>query len=186
VLPAIYQVLAARLVAPLAGYWHPPVARLIVNPTNMEPRLMRLGLARALANMSNRAIQQLASWTMTDELRCGEHIFFRNLARITVPWLAIGGEADLLVPHESVKAALERLGSSEKRWLLAGRSSGHQNDYGHIDLLLGKFCREEIYRPIAEFLERFPFNHPDDALRDGPLATHVASQLRPLNQPSVQ
>ncbi len=155
-LPAIYYVLVCKLLAPLAGYWHPPVAWLLLNPHNMEPRLMRLGLARALANMSMRAIRQLARWTTTNELRCGEHVFFRGLAGITVPWFAIGGAADNLVPHECVKAAIDQLGSSDKEWLLAGRSSGHRHDYGHIDLLLGKLCREEIYEPIARFLERFP------------------------------
>jgi len=156
VLPAVYQVLAAKLVAPLAGYWHPPVAHLLLNPRNMEPRLMRLGLARALANMSSRAIQQLASWTTTNVLRAGDHVFFRDLQRITIPWFAIGGEADRLVPFEGVQAAIDQLGSTEKQWLLAGHSSGFKENYGHIDLLLGSHCREEIYEPIARFLERYP------------------------------
>jgi pimeloyl-ACP methyl ester carboxylesterase len=159
-LPALYYVLAARLVAPLAGYWHPRIAKLIVNPKNMDGRLMRVGLARALANMSNRAIQQLARWVTTDELKGGDHVFFRDLSRITVPWFAIGGRVDRLVPPENVKAGFDRIGSTDKKWLLAGKDEGCVEDYGHIDLLLGSRCRDEIYKPIAEFLEAHPLAAP--------------------------
>jgi pimeloyl-ACP methyl ester carboxylesterase len=152
-LPAIYHVLGSRIAAPLVGYWHPPVARLIVNPDNMAPRLMRIGLARAMANMSRRAIMDFAGWIKTNELRSGGRVFFADLSRITVPWLAIGGDRDHLVPAENVKAGIDKIGSADKRFFLAGKASGHVEHYGHIDLLLGRHCQEEIYRPIAEFLE---------------------------------
>lgn len=174
-LPAVYQVLAARLVAPLAGYWHPRLAKLIVNPDNMDPRLMRVGLARALANMSNRAIQQLAHWVTTGELRgAGGYVFFKGFGRITIPWLAIGGRVDRLVPPENVKAAIDQLGSAEKKWLLAGKESGMVEDYGHIDLLLGSRCRDEIYRPIAEFLEAHPLE-PQAASTSSPSSVSAAA-----------
>lgn len=170
-LPAVYQVLAARVVAPLAGYWHPRIAKLIVNPKNMDGRLMRVGLARALANMSNRAIQQLADWITTNELKDGERVFFKELSRITVPWLAIGGRVDRLVPPENVKVGFDQVRSKDKKWILAGKEAGFAEDYGHIDLLLGRNCREEIYRPIAEFLEAYPLSRVEHApaMLDAPL-----------------
>jgi pimeloyl-ACP methyl ester carboxylesterase len=153
-LPALYYVLAARIASPLAGYYNPFLARLIINAENVTPRVMRIGLARGLANIARRPLHQLAHWIRTGELQGREgRIFFRDLGKITVPWFAIGGAADHLVPPENVRVALDRLGSREKRWLLAGKASGHAHDYGHIDLLLGSRCREEIYTPIAEFLE---------------------------------
>ncbi len=155
-LPALYYVLAARLVAPLAGYWHPPLTKLIVNPKNMEGRLMRVGLARALANISTRAIHQFSKWITTNELEGGDHVFFKNLSRITVPWFAIGGRVDRLVPPENVKVGYDQISSTDKKWLLAGKDAGFVEDYGHIDLLLGARCRDEIYKPIAEFLEAHP------------------------------
>ena len=165
-LPALYYVLAARIVSPLAGYWHPRIAKLIVNPRNMDGRLMRVGLARALANISTRAIQQFARWITSNELRSADHVFFENLGRITIPWLAIGGHVDRLVPPENVKVGLDRIGSRDKKWILAGKEHGCVEDYGHIDLLLGSRARDEIYKPIAEFLEA----HPVDAPAPGPPA----------------
>ena len=160
-LPALYYVLAARLVAPLAGYWHPRISKLIINPKNMDPRLIRIGLARALANISNRAIQQFARWITTGDLHGHDgHRFFENLGRITVPWFAIGGSVDRLVPPASVKVGFERISSPDKKWLLAGKSSGLSEDYGHVDMLLGLRCRDEIYKPIAEFLEAHPLAMP--------------------------
>jgi pimeloyl-ACP methyl ester carboxylesterase len=160
--PAGYQVLVARLAAPLAGYWTPRIARILLNPDNVAPRTQRVAMARGIANMSTAVVHQLADWALDGELKSidGSHVYFRELSKITIPVFAIGGTVDRLVPYENARLALDRIGSREKEWLLAGVSTGLSADYGHTDLLLGRRCKDEIFPRIAAFLERFPLETP--------------------------
>jgi pimeloyl-ACP methyl ester carboxylesterase len=159
-LPAIYQELACRLVSPLATpiYSRLPFVDLLINARNAPDRYVRTGLAYALANMSMRLLLQFSRWIETGELTSvdGSRTYFRELEAVRVPWLAIAGAGDQLVPEENVRAGFERLGSSEKRLLVLGTAHGHAADYGHCDLVLGPRCREDVYSPVADFLLRFP------------------------------
>ena len=54
---------------------------------------------------------------------------------------------------EDLEHVFEALGSDDKKFVLAARSQGFSTDYGHVDLILGKRARDEIYPNIAEWIE---------------------------------
>ena len=47
----------------------------------------------------------------------------------------------------------EAVGSRDKRFLEFGRASGCKEDYGHIDLILGKRAKDEVWPHIRAWIE---------------------------------
>jgi pimeloyl-ACP methyl ester carboxylesterase len=160
VLSTLPHELPSRAVSTFAPflYGHLPFVSILINARNGQDRYVRIGLSYAMANLSTRLIRQFATWSLTGELESedGKHTYFRALDKVRTPWLAIAGAGDQLVPAPNVRAGFEKLGSAEKKWLLLAKEHGHTADYGHCDLVLGPSCREEVYAPIADWLERFP------------------------------
>ena len=76
----------------------------------------------------------------------------QNLNLFKHPLLAIVGEADKEAPPEEVIAVLGRVGSSDKTYHHFSKKKGYKADYGHLDLNLGKYAKEEVYPVIAEWL----------------------------------
>jgi esterase/lipase len=69
---------------------------------------------------------------------------------ITVPYLGIGGLQDELVPVEQAELIYKNIGSSDK-------NSKMFENYGHVDLLIGKNDSTEIFLKIAEWLNARAF-----------------------------
>ncbi len=171
----------ARLVSSIAPlvYGRLPLVSILINARNAEDRHVRIALARGVANPSMRLIRQFARWSMTGELKSedGSRTWFSELGKIRVPWLAIAGVADQLVPPENVREGWERLGSPDKEWLLVGAQHGHAADYGHCDLVIGSHCRKDVYEPIARFLEK----HSLDEVTTRAAAESPATASSPLS-----
>jgi hypothetical protein len=51
-----------------------------------------------------------------------------------------------------VRHVYDNIGSSDKTILVAGRSEGHAEDYGHVDLVMGINSDKDINVPIAKWL----------------------------------
>lgn len=78
-----------------------------------------------------------------------------RLGRSVTPVLSIAGSVDVLAPPQSASALCEASRpAGERVCLIVGRNTGCQEDYGHMDLLLGNHVRQEVYPPIADWLER--------------------------------
>lgn len=181
-LAGLPQELPARVISSVAPlvYQRLPLVSILINSRNAHDRHVRIGLANVLANPSMRLIRQFARWSQSGELRSedGTRVYFRELAKVTVPWLAIAGKADELVPPENVRPGWEQLGSPRKEWLLLGEEHGHAADYGHCDLVMGPKAREEVYLPIARFLE----SHPLEAASPSAAPAALASPALPAGQ----
>lgn len=81
--------------------------------------------------------------------------YLDQLKRSVTPVLSIVGSVDVLAPPQSVSSLCEASNpGSERVCLVVGRDTGCQEDYGHMDLLLGNRVRQEVYPPIADWLER--------------------------------
>lgn len=139
--------LAARMVAPFSGYWHPAVAELAVNMRNVERPVYRRVLANAIENLHPGVLDQLATFIAEDSFRAmdGSQDYRALLGRCLQPALFVSAEKDGLAPPAVVEAAFRRWGGPKRYW-----SSGR--DYGHLDLIVGRNAPEVVFPVIRDFL----------------------------------
>jgi pimeloyl-ACP methyl ester carboxylesterase len=139
--------LAARMVAPFSGYWHPAVAELAIHMRNVEPRVYRRLLANVIENLQPGVLEQFATFIREDSFRSmdGKVDYRAALERCRQPALFVAAEKDGLAPPSVVQAAFRRWGG-EKRYLVFER------EYGHTDLILGRKAPDIVYPAIREFL----------------------------------
>jgi pimeloyl-ACP methyl ester carboxylesterase len=116
--------------------------------------MRRLMLRNIVSPTSREEMSQLkqmvasGSFTSAD----GEMDYSAKLSELTVPFLAISGGGDFIVPPELVEPWMDRVGSDDKTLIEASKANGYVADYGHLDLALGPAAPREILRPVAEWL----------------------------------
>jgi pimeloyl-ACP methyl ester carboxylesterase len=139
----------ARMVAPFAGFWYPPLANLAVNHRNVERRVVRRVLANAVENVPVGVLEQYRVFIQEDSFRSmdGTVDYRASMASCRQPALFVAAERDGLAPPPVVEAAFREWGGP-KRYRIFER------DYGHSDLLFGRRAPEEVYPVVREFLEQ--------------------------------
>lgn len=76
-----------------------------------------------------------------------------KLDGLRTPLLVIHGVLDPIATVENVRAFFDQLPSTDKRRLELSVANGHSADYDHIDLAFAVNGRDEVYEPIAEWIE---------------------------------
>jgi pimeloyl-ACP methyl ester carboxylesterase len=84
----------------------------------------------------------------------GERDYLAGLAQVQTPTLVIAGRVDNIAPVDRVLSYYESVGADQKRFVVAGRSTGFAADYGHLDLTLGDHARDEIFPLILDWIRR--------------------------------
>jgi pimeloyl-ACP methyl ester carboxylesterase len=144
-----------RLLAPLAGYWHPAPLRLLHEPGNMPGEIMRRFMVNAAANFGRNELLQFGDWIEHDQFRSIDHRrdYRKEMANITAPLLLIAGNKDRLAPPPSVKDALDLVASTDKKLVIASRGQSFEHNYGHLDLVLGESAPREIYPLVSQWIK---------------------------------
>ncbi len=164
----------ARMFAFTADWPVTRLASLVFNPRNVD---------RGVSGPTMMTIESIASGLNADFLdfvRRGEvHVDGRDvlegLAPMTSRALFVAGARDRLAPPEAVRAAFLAWGRAspgappETRFLLLGKATGAQEDYGHGDLAIGRDAARDVFEPVARFLDE----EPAAAI---PLAAHGTNQ----------
>jgi len=83
----------------------------------------------------------------------GSISYTNALSAIHTPALVVVGRADELADPLVGRGVFDRLGSSDKELVIAGRAEGFSTDFGHVDLLVGPAARREIFPRIVEWLK---------------------------------
>ena len=144
----------APFAAPLVALSAPWTARLVLNPDNMRrqdiSRLVRL----TAENIPTTLIKQL--WDWYDDAAMPNHYGFlsytEHLDRITAPLYVVAGTDDRLTPPQDCRIVYEEASSEDKKYDCFGIETGCRHDYGHIDLVLGRYAREEVWPHILTWL----------------------------------
>jgi len=84
----------------------------------------------------------------------GKMDYSAALSSLTVPFLAISGGGDFIVPPDLVEPWMKQVGSDDKTLIEASRTNGFAADYGHLDLALGPAAPREILQPVAKWLNQ--------------------------------
>jgi pimeloyl-ACP methyl ester carboxylesterase len=109
-----------------------------------------------IAPIWHGVLSQLRDWTLDDKFRSvdGKTDYRERVRALEVPALIVGGSADGLAPPDNCQQHFELTGSADKELQMFGTPFGHQNDYGHGDLLLGTHAHVEVYPKVIAWLER--------------------------------
>ena len=66
----------------------------------------------------------------------------------------MAGSVDGVTPYPDVHFGFRMLGSQDKKFVVFGKEEGYRNDYGHVDLVLGKHAPQEVYPVVAEWMKK--------------------------------
>jgi pimeloyl-ACP methyl ester carboxylesterase len=135
------------------------LGKIVANPDTMESKHIRKLLRHAITDLPAPLLEQFAEWYGGPpgfKRHDGLLDYYAQMSRIEVPMLVIAGAGDLLTPVADLRSVYESIGSRDKSLLICGRAQGFSADYGHVDLILGKDARREIYPHIADWIESHP------------------------------
>jgi pimeloyl-ACP methyl ester carboxylesterase len=123
--------------------------------SNVDREVCRQLMTRGFSPIPVSLFDSLATtFSETGFTRAGGAIaYLPKLAGFRIPTLVLGGTRDVQCPPEAVTETFERLtGCADKRLLMFGKAHGHEDDYGHFDLLVGKRAAREVWPHVTEFL----------------------------------
>ncbi len=80
--------------------------------------------------------------------------WWKGLAAVDVPLLAVAGAGDRQDPSWACRKLFEQFASSEREYLLLGREAGYAEDYGHIEMLIGKAAQLEVWPLVERWLRQ--------------------------------
>ena len=135
-----------------------PFHRMLYNSTNVSVGLTRAALVNMIEDIPASLNADFLEWAVSGgDIRVDGARVLDGLARVRVPALFFAGNADQMAPPASVKSAFEAWGCERegvvKQMLVMGKDFGFRADYGHGDLAMGTHAAEELFGPIARFLE---------------------------------
>lgn len=146
--------------APFFGRWLvplvPKIERLFYNPENIDDEVKAKFLEDALAEINPGVLDHLLSMIKRGEFVAaqGNFSYRKNLARIQLPSLFIGGEGDVLAPPEAIRLVYRGVSSKDRTLRLFGPRAKDSAAYGHVDLILGKKAQKEVFPVIARWLKQ--------------------------------
>jgi predicted alpha/beta hydrolase len=113
-------------------------------------RLLRLGPEDELPGVMAQWMEWNLSghWTGRDGTD-----YAAALGAVDLPLLFIAGAGDQrFAPPHACRGLFDLIGSSDKLFVLAGLDTGFSRDYGHVDLVVSREARAEIWPLMADWL----------------------------------
>jgi poly(3-hydroxyalkanoate) synthetase len=133
----------------------PRLEGVFYNRDNMEDAVKSKLLEEALIEIRPGVLDHVLSIVKRGEFVSvdGGINYWKNLGRIQVPLLAIGGEKDPIAPSAAMRAVQRAVGSADKRVRIFGPRAKDKAAYGHLDLVVGVKAKEEVFPAIRRWLE---------------------------------
>jgi len=143
----------ARLLSGLQGITH--LDDLLYNPANVAPEFRKMALRRIVSPVTRGELRQLTRVSRAGEFESadGAVVYRTMLEQVRLPMLFIAGRLDRIAPPHRVRGYYEAVGSDEKRFIVAGRTRGMGEDYGHLDFGIGDHAEEDIFPVIESWLD---------------------------------
>jgi len=126
----------------------------LFNLDNVDPRAMLAFVGPGMEDIGRGTWDQYGAWMEAGRLTSadGSRDYTAGLAGVKVPALVFAGRVDHTAAPWTVLAGFDRLGSSDKQFVILGRGWGQRHDYGHGDLLMGDWVEEEVLPGIAGWI----------------------------------
>lgn len=99
------------------------------------------------------ALEALRWYGLFGRFGDGERDWWQGLEAVRVPVLAVAADGDHQDPPWACRTLLEQFGSDVREYLRLGRRQGFAEDYGHVDMLIGRNARGEVWPLVRHWLE---------------------------------
>ena len=141
-----------RILIPLV----PKIENFFYNPENIEQKVKERFLETALAPINPGVLDHVLVMIKQGEFVSAKEDFNyrKNLSKIRLPVLLIGGEKDKLAPPEAIRSVRRGICSKDLTLRIFGSGSKDSVSYGHFDLILGKKAKDEVFPVIGKWLKR--------------------------------
>ena len=147
---------------PAVGLIAPILDNFYYSLDNIERKTLRKASQVAVENISVPLFLQLHRWYRENDFSSLErHVSYHSLQDIKAPWLVLAGSVDGMAPLPDVYFGFDQIQSKQKKFIVFGKEFGHKADYGHLDLVLGRYAPMEVYPQIAGWLNEHdrPVHH---------------------------
>jgi len=147
-LRAVVGVLAGNMVST-------PIDQLFLNETNVDPAIIRTFYYRNQDDISPGQLNQLLRFVRIGDFCSsdGKVDYTTNVSKIRVPTLQIVGQLDNFAPPGFVTEIHRQLGSTKKAMRVFGTINGYKANYGHDDIIIGKYARDEVFPYLVTWLK---------------------------------
>lgn len=122
---------------------------------NMTREILVEIMRHAVESVPSSLILQIHDWLNHNYFasRDKKIDYTESLSSMTMPILMMAGSVDSFTPLADIRLAFRRIPSEKKTLMVFGKSRGHEHDYGHIDLVLGKNAPKEVFPQILNWLK---------------------------------
>lgn len=83
-----------------------------------------------------------------------ERDWWAGLAEVQVPVLAVSAEGDRQDPPWACHKLLKQFGSATREYLCLGRKAGFSSNFGHVEMLLSKPAKQEVWPLVEHWLQQ--------------------------------
>lgn len=161
-----------------------------INWENMHPKVDSR-LARRITEIPGPAmVDALDTWIYTKSWRMkgGELDVIEGFSRLDLPLLAVFGIADPLVPIAQAEHFFKTVPSRDKQMLVLSKENGHVADYNHVDIVMGRASRDDVFVPVADWIAAhaaMPHHaHRSVFVGEGDEPHHAANEDGPQPKPA--
>lgn len=138
----------ARVSGFLSRYQANAIDPFLANPRNIQPQYFSQFACIGIHSVSSKVLRDLALAITGEGVINGEGEKISTILSergYPFPILAVSGSRDLQCPPE----AASRFGTDH---MVFGKQYGHQEEYGHHDLLIGKHATTEVWPTLLDWL----------------------------------
>jgi len=150
VLPSIPLGVIQTLASPFGGRHD----EFNIQISNTDRRVWRKLQAIGWESVSAPVMRQLATAFEEGGLASidGRLRYLATLDQGDVPVLAIAGSVDRQCPPSAAQRTADALAHPESRLAFFGKAHGHEDEYGHFDLVMGKRAPREVWPVLTDWL----------------------------------
>ena len=144
----------ARMAGPILAYGRSHALESSFRSCNTAPLVSARYFRNGIPDEAASLVDQFKTWIDEGTMRNldGSVVYSDRLEEVKLPLLVMAAGSDLQRPAESVRAAYDAFGSTDKTFLHAGVSDGFSVDFGHDDLLAGYASPTEIFPLVNDWI----------------------------------
>ena len=175
--PGLFDIVL-RCLAPTFPMFKIPISIAPINWNNVHPDIGPATFFNLVETPTYDVADKLTRWGVTKTWRVNNTKVdvISGLKTLRVPLFAIFGEVDAFIPVANGRKFFDALPTDDKKLLVLSKKNGHVEDYNHVDLVMARNGREEVYEPIAEWLAAHPIV---EEVASEPTATKAADTATP-------
>ena len=150
-----------RALSKIAALFHRPLLKMddhvLFARANMTEEIIKQVLNHSVESIPSSLIIQIHDWLRHNRFASydGKLDYLANLSDIELPILMVVGSIDSFTPEADLRLAFRKMPNANMTLKVFGKNKGHQSDYGHIDLILGKNAPKEVFPELSRWLKRY-------------------------------